>query len=497
MSIPGFGGTDIAIDDESSLKSINIPPNHEWRIEVPFKKTLKFKVLRGILEINGTELATNVEIQLSGVKCALYSASKEESAVEYQVLTNKDQTRFLSSEDDEFTEYISGETNMDSVINLTMYIESRRQIAKDLNDPNVLGPRVLVIGAKHSGKTSLVKTLCAYAVKLNECPILVNLNPQDGVFALPGSLSATPVSDFFDVESVNGYGMTSTTTGTLVNSTPKQPLVKNFGFLDIGDNNKLFDYQIDKLGICVLSKLDSDVKCRSSGVIIDTPPLSIKDFSTISSIIADFKVDLVVVLGNEKLKIDLEKKLSHRISNNGLSIIKISKSPGVVELNDQFIRMTQEQTIREYFNGNFKNRLSPFKTEIDITGLSIYKGVVTKDLESSLAFLPEGDDFEHDADGEANDELKEYYQVLETPFSSNLDNSIIAVSHLAQEHSGNLSVGGGGGSVMGKELLNSSVLGYVHVSKVDDDKKRLKVLLPFPGVFPRNVLISTNIGYNE
>lgn len=40
-------------------------------------------------------------------------------------------------------------------------------------------------------------------------------------------------------------------------------------------------------------------------------------------------------------------------------------------------------------------------------------------------------------------------------------------------------------------------MGYVHVSKFDDDKKRLKILLPFPGAFPKNVLISTNIGYSE
>ena len=33
-----------------------------------FNRILKFKVLTGIVEINGTELANNTEIQLSGTK---------------------------------------------------------------------------------------------------------------------------------------------------------------------------------------------------------------------------------------------------------------------------------------------------------------------------------------------------------------------------------------------------------------------------------------------
>lgn len=468
MSIPGLGSE---ATFEDNLKSVLIPQGSEWRIEVPFKQILKFKVTEGILEINGTELPNNVELQLTGTKCSIYSP-KQESKIEYHLVQNHDMSMY---EDDEFTEYTSSETNMDSVLNLHMYIESKRQVAADHNVSNeepILGPRVMILGGKQLGRTTLAKTLVSYAVKMNQCPILVNLNPQDGVFALPGSISATAINDSLDVESCNGYGLTTTTTGG--NALSKQPIVKNYGFTGINENLELYKYQISQLGITVVSRLEQDATCRDSGVIVDTPPLGIKDFAVIESIISDFRVDLIVVLGNEKLTIDLKKKLLHK---SNLQIVKINKLPGVVEVSDKFIRMSQETTIREYFNGNYKTRLSPFKTDIDATGLQIYKGV--KDS-VSLSFLPAGDDFEHD---DKDNDLSKYYLAID-PSSSNVDNSIIAVTHLQL-------------STPGKDVLNSSILGYIHVSKFDDEKKKLKVLLPFPGVFPRNVMISTDIGYNE
>ena len=49
MSIPGLGSE---ATYEDSLKLVSIPQGSEWRIEVPFKQILKFKVTEGILEIN-------------------------------------------------------------------------------------------------------------------------------------------------------------------------------------------------------------------------------------------------------------------------------------------------------------------------------------------------------------------------------------------------------------------------------------------------------------
>ncbi|RCK55284.1 mRNA cleavage and polyadenylation factor CLP1 [Candida viswanathii] len=489
MSIPGFGNIE-QVNDEISNISITIPEGNEWRIEVPFNKILKLKVVSGILEINGTELANNVQLQFSGTKTFLYSPVSD-SVVEYSLVDNKDDLSLVSSLDEGFLEYLSDDSNMNSIVNLHMYLESKRQLTKDFNfssgvEQQQSGPRVMIIGSKASGKTSVLKTLVSYANKMNSTPILVNLQPRDGVFALPGSLTATPISDFFDIESCNGYGFT-TTSGTLLHN-PKQPVVKNFGMVDFNDNLDLYKLMIEKLGITVLSRLDQDLNIKNSGIIVDTPPLNLKNFDVIESIVSNFLIDHIIVVGNERLAIELNKKFAHKL--NQLSIIKLSKLSGCVDVEDKFIRLQQEQTIKEYFNGNFKTRLSPFKTDIELLGLKIYKNILTQDLISQMAFLPAGDDFEKDENSREEDEddkeLAKYYLALDEPNSSNLDNSIVAITHLSNAD-----------KKIGRDLLNTSVMGYIHVSKFDDEKKRLKILLPFPGVFPKNVLISTNIGYSE
>lgn len=468
------------------LVEVAIPEGSEWRIEVPHKTILKFKVTEGVAEIFGTELPINVELQISGTKTMVYAPISGGAKLVYETFKNK---TVMSNESEEIVEYLSNDSVMANYINLHLVVEAMRQQVSDNNILNPtelqLGPRVLIVGNGNSGKTSLAKLLSAYAIKLDSTPVLVNLNPRDGVFSLPGSLTATPISDSLDVELANGWGFT-TTSGSLFHN-PKQPIVKNYGFVDVNENLDLYKYQVSKLGVTVLSRLEEDIACRNGGVIIDTPALGIKDFTVIENIVSDFEVNLIVVLGNERLMIDLKKRFKHK---SALQIVKVPKSEGLVEVDEAFIRRTQEESIKEYFNGNYKTRLSPFKTDIDVNDHTIYKCVLSLDVNSALSFLPAGDSYtvaedEGDDKDKAEDELNKYYTLLSEPSSSNLDNSILAITQLPLTHK------------LGRELLNTSILGYVHVSKFDDAKGKIKVLLPFPGGFPRNMLISTNIGFNE
>ncbi|CUM67173.1 uncharacterized protein PRCAT00004866001 [Priceomyces carsonii] len=494
--IPGLG-TDHSIpslegSSAEKILSLEIPGKSEWRFEVPFRTILKLKVLQGIGEIFGTELPTNVEIDLTGVKYSLYAPLEEGCKIQYYSVPNKHNLS-STNEESEIIEYISEETSMNSYINLHMALEAVRQEVADHNLLNPedmkVGPRTLIIGNRQSGKTALCKILSSYALKMDRTPVLVNLNPQDGVFSIPGSLTATPISDTFDLESVNGWGGSTTSGSTLHN--PKQPLVKNYGFTNIKDNDELYKYQISRMGVAVMSRIEEDINVRNGGLIIDTPPLSIKDFNIIENIVSDFEVTVIVVIGNERLSIDLKKKLKHKLSSGQLNILKVPKSGGVVEVDDSFIRKLQEETIKEYFNGNFRTPLSPFKTEVDAYDYVIYTGVEALEFNSSLSFLPAGDSFtpeDSEMNGRDSQEvntLEKYYSLVSEPSASNLDNVILAITQLPQKNK------------LAKDLLNTCVLGYVHVSKVDDTKRRMKVLLPFPGGFPRNILIATNIRYTE
>lgn len=490
MSIPGFSGSLDPNEPGAELKvtEVKVPALSEWRFEVPFKCIMKLKVTEGIAEILGTELPSGVDIRLTGVKVAVYAPTNG-CSLEYTLSINKENIN-ISNEEAAISEYISDELVIPNYQNLHFALELLRQEAAAVALKK--GPKVLILGNKQTGKTALAKTLVSYAVKMDHMPLLVNLNPQDGVFSVPGSLTAAPISDNLDLESAGGWGGSTTLGATFHN--PKQPLVKNYGYDNIEENLELFKYQVSQLGVAALSRMEEDPTVRTSGFIIDTPALNIKDVTVIENILSDFEVDLVLVVGNERLTVDLKRKFHHRIEKNLLNIIKMPLSGGVAEVSDSFIRKVQEETIKEYFNGNHKTRLSPYKTDVDLSTFQVYKVVKLSEFNSQMAFLPSGDDYAPEESGESevkkeDSTLDKYYVKLEEPLSSNLENSIVAIT--------NVPIPAATGRLSARDLLNTSVLGYAHVSRVDDVKKRMSLLLPFPGQIPRNIIIATGIGYTE
>lgn len=494
--IPGFSSEGLKFVDVSAdngtkkVTTIEIAGHSDWRVEVPFHTILKLNVTRGIVEIFGTELPVNVELQFSGAKICLYTPDDEGCEIQYSTTVKSSSN---NKDDNEISEYISDETTMNQTINLHFALESYRQQAVEYNAQNTWdqkkGPRVLVVGSAHSGKTSLIKTLASYSLKMDGCPILVNLNPQEGVFSLPGSLTATPISDLFDVESTNGWGNTTTSGSTFHN--PKQPIVKNYGFENFNENIELYKYQISKLGVAVMSRLEEDINVKNSGLLVDTPPLSMKDITVIENIVSDYEINFIVVIGNERLLIDLKKKFKHKTQTGALNVIKIAKSGGVVEIDDSFMRNSQQQAIREYFYGTLKSPLSPYNTVIDVKDVVLFKSVDNVESNSNFAFLPSGDSFTPEdsdmteADKRDDFSLERYYSPITNPTASDLNNTILAITQLQQNDK------------LGKNLLNTCVMGYAYVSDVDDTKGKMRILLPVPGALPRNILIVTGIRYME
>ena len=57
---------------------------------------------------------------------------------------------------------------------------------------------------------------------------------------------------------------------------------------DFNDNVDFYKLLIEKLGIAVLSRLDQDLNIKNSGVIIDTPALTLKNFDIVESMVSNF-----------------------------------------------------------------------------------------------------------------------------------------------------------------------------------------------------------------
>ena len=242
-------------------------PDHEYRFEVDFNTKVSIKLVKGTAEIFGTELAVGVTYTFTGRKAAVYT---------WHGCTLEVKGQFL-------VEYTANETPMHSYLNLHLALEQLRKKSKEEHD---LGPRVLVIGPNDVGKTSLCKILASYSLRQGGNPIYVSLDTTEGSITVPGTVTATCISNIIDVE--EGFGSSATTAASMGSST--MPLAYYYGYENPSENVKFYKLVTTQLAEAVKSRMAADEECRNSGFIIDTAGLIDQvGYDIIQHIIEDFK----------------------------------------------------------------------------------------------------------------------------------------------------------------------------------------------------------------
>ena len=85
-------------------------------------------------------------------------------------------------------------------------------------------------------------------------------------------------------------------------------------------------------------------------------------------------VNVLVVLGSERLYSDMAKKFGQRSgTNQSATVVKLDKSGGCVDRDEEYLRQLRQAQIREYFFGDAKNTLSPHTQQIDFAHYTIYR----------------------------------------------------------------------------------------------------------------------------
>ena len=233
----------------SVLRTQDLPAGSEYRFEVSFSRSLGVKLLSGTAELFGTELAPNTKdpYTFSGTKGAIYTwhGCKLE----------------LSGEAE--SEYTAEETQMMSYANAHFALENVRERARAAGQ---MGPRVLVVGPENAGKTSVVRILTAYVVKAGRQPVVVNLDPRQGMLSVPGSLTAATFASILDVE--EGWGSSPISGPSPV--PVKMPLVYHYGLAN-PEEGKTFRPLVTRMALAVTGRLEEDAEAKAAGCIIDTP----------------------------------------------------------------------------------------------------------------------------------------------------------------------------------------------------------------------------------
>lgn len=424
------------------------------------------------------------------------------------------------------------------------------------------GPRVMIVGPESAGKTTLVKFLANYALrspavasvdegaeaarcrgvpddesdteqdqdrgKLSAItgwwPMVVALDPTVGAVPIPGCISALPVfptpsNSLPSPSPALPYGTTPQTSGalppTVSTAHSVMPLVHWLGKENVRENEEHSRRVVDWLAYNVEKRLVKDLRARMSGLLIDMPGTVTSDarsrYGFIQYCARAFKVDMIVVVGHEKLSLELTRLFS--ATGNAPQIVKMPRSGGAVDVDDVYQQRLHDLQIRSYFYGmapalpkelgvageNVRSALTamseqlggvptlnPYSTTIPLDLLEIYR--VGQDRIAPSSALPIG----------AERVVSELQVVKLDPVNSSSDLSSLLHSVLALVEPPR---GGGGpgqpdsaSEPTDDELLGATLVGLVHVyvrwvysyssSEIDANRRKLTVLSPRPGKLP-------------
>ncbi|KAI9848023.1 MAG: Cleavage polyadenylation factor subunit clp1 [Sclerophora amabilis] len=477
MSLPGLQLTaPVEVSVPATLHELQ--KGSEWRFEVAFGSSIEVKLLKGTAEIFGTELAVKQTYTFRGTKAAIYTWDEHGCQLEV--------TGYCQ------VEYIAEETPMTSYANTHFALERLRQQAT-VEDRE--GPRVLVVGPDNAGKTSLVKILTAYATRARRQPVVVNLDPREGMLSLPGSLTATVFSSIVDVE--EGWGSSPTSGPSPV--PVKLPLAYYYGLASPEENGKLYKPIATRLALAVTSRLAEDQDAKDAGCIIDTSGVISQGkggYDIINHIVSEFSVNVLLVLGSERLYSDLLRRFdgSKISTDETITVVKLAKSGGCVDRDDSYLQQARHTQMKEYFFGDPKRQLSPYSQQVDFNQLTIYK--IHESTAFLSALLPGGGPDDSDSDeytpaaanttnfntipgllptttGASHSQAHIFEKVTPSPL---MQNSVLAIMHAAPHDAQ-------------ETIRDASVMGFVYVDEVDEKRRKMRVLAPMAGRLPARAMV--------
>ncbi|KAL5490182.1 CLP1 [Sanghuangporus weigelae] len=495
------------MSSDEQTKTWVLEPETEYRFELDPDTTLAIKLIKGQAEIFGAELAEGV-VYLCGLEC-------KAAAYTWQGCTLEICRR-------PSTEYISDETPMATYMNMHLALEQMRVRSLSLapNSPIPIPkgsaggpngpPRVLVVGPENAGKTTACKIIANYAVRAGQdwAPMFVNVDPGEGGWTVPGTISACPITTPIPTQTpANPLGSTATSAPTALASSALVPLVYWYGHAEVRQNPLLLDRLIRNLGENVISRHDNDPLGKSSGIIVDSPSsfatgstgsASEKKFALIQTCVDAFHINVIVVVGHEKLNVEMQ-----RMFGSKLSVIKLPKSGGVVDLDISYHERVHRYQIHNYMYGthispppglvqrqgapgntteesefNTDSRLSPLSTTINFNDLTIYR--IGGGAIAPSSALPIG----------AQRVVSELQPVPVDPVQkgSGLLNSVLALlAPLNPDENERYD----------QEVLDLSVVAFFVVTAIDVRARKMTVLMPSPGSIAGRVALMGSFEWQD
>ncbi|WRT68306.1 uncharacterized protein IL334_005282 [Kwoniella shivajii] len=268
------------------------------------------------------------------------------------------------------SQYTSTSTIQPQLLNLHLALERNRILAKRYlfnkgSSEVVRGPRVMVVGPPSSGKTTVVKNLVNLALStgMGWTIGVAGLDPSSPSNLIPGTVSiATPSHPIPTHHLAHPFGSPPTSIPSNMLSADVATVGWWLGGLEPTNKNaEVWKVLIENMGSEWKNKCEKDKMALASGLIVDTssaftnPLLGTKKddpkarYSLVDQAVDALDIDTILVIGHEKLHIDLSRLPS--LQSRAVNVIRIPKSGGVVDLDDAQKELVQSFQIRTYFYG--------------------------------------------------------------------------------------------------------------------------------------------------
>jgi polyribonucleotide 5'-hydroxyl-kinase len=436
----------------------SLATEEELRLEIPFLKQsiCTVRLQKGSCELWGLELTLGKPHVLTdgGFKLAIFTWHGCVVDVECENLD---------------LAYTTDETNCNAAyVNTHAQLEALRDAAAANQSE---GPRVLICGPTDSGKSSLLKSLAAYACKLGRTPLVVDLDTADNGIAIPGTLAACPLS--YEALSVETHATTGVPPGTA------SPLVLWHSATAVSP--ALWKAQVSALATKIQERVQGDSLEQASGLLVNTSgAIQEGGLDLLLHAVEALSISVVLVMGHDRLYSMLKSKVG---SATGVKLIKLPRSGGVVARESGFLRQHRTRSIKRYFYGGLVEapnttkrvaELTPFLLQIPTDQLTIYKFT---SLSLTASLLPV-----------AAAQTTEAVQLEEVTIDASFQHHLLAVCHpkavQSYQQTGQAS-----------DLYLAAVAGFCSVERVVDDK--IHLLSPCAGSLPSNVLLMGDVTWLE
>lgn len=421
-----------------SGRQFKLARESELRVEVGPETPLRVRLLSGAAEIFGTELPPENWVPIP-------------PRYKFAVFTWNGATVELDGISE--VEYVADETPMVSYVNVHAVLAARRARAKaaSATDPNASqGPRVIVVGPSDSGKSSLCRMLLSWACKQSWKPTFVDLDIGQGSITVPGCIAATPIE--MPIDAVEGIPL-------------EMPIVYFYGHSTPSENVDLYKVLVKELAQTLEKQFSGNAESKAAGMVINTMGwVEGIGYELILHAIDTFNANVVLVLGQEKLCSMLKEVLKGK---HTVDVVKLHKSGGVVPRNMHVRRKARDVRIRDYFYG-LTNDLSPHSNITNFGDISVFR--VGGGPQAPRSALPIG-----------AEPVADPTRLVAVSINRDLLHSVLAVSYAKETD----------------QIISSNVAGFIYVTDIDMQRKKITYLAPCPGELPSRLLIAGSLRWME